>query len=95
MKVRLLLASCYSCLLTYVLDAPVIVKEPSQTVCLPFSFVPGMDVTSRLFRKAQATIAKQASALTPSASTPVHSKKKALEALLNVEQGMYFISLSL
>lgn len=63
-------------------DMPVVVKErPKSVRRLPYVLVPGMDANSRLFHKAQATIAKQASAL-PSSSSPAST-----ERLFNLQQG--------
>lgn len=45
--------------LTYFSDAPAPATSLGHTVCLPYHLVPGMDIHSRLFHKAVATIAKQ------------------------------------
>ena len=59
----------------FVLDPPVISKGKESTTnrtvrLLPYTDVPEMDCTSRLFRMAQATIAKQEKAALSQTSSP-------------------------
>lgn len=70
--------------------------EPrSYVVRLPYALVPGMDVNSRLFHKALATIAKQQrNSSAPPVSTPTASKstvsenKALFDSLFSLEQGI-------
>ena len=54
---------------------------------IPYVLVLGMDVNSRLFHKAQATIAKQAHAAASSASASSIEHKARVDCLLNLQQG--------
>lgn len=38
---------------------PVVVPETPTTVCLPYSLVPGLDMSSRSYQRAISTLAKQ------------------------------------
>ena len=79
------LISCFNWQIN-ALDTPVIVKERPKTVrLLPYVLVPGMDTSSRIFHKAQATIAKQTSAV-PISST--QAAPQAAENLFVLQQGM-------
>ena len=75
------------------IDLPAVGKERPATVrLLPYVDVPGMDVHSRLFHKAQATIAKQASlATTASSSSKSPEGKATTERLFNLQHGMLFL----
>ena len=62
-------------------------ERPQEVRILPYVLVPGMDIKSRLFHKAQATLVKQAAALSSSLTTlTVH--KTHLERLFSSPQGM-------
>jgi hypothetical protein len=62
---------------------------------IPYVLVPGMDVNSRLFHKAQATIAKQAHVAASSASTVSAERKAHVDRLFNLQQGTLRFLLSL
>ena len=58
-----------------------------QTVCLPYAFVPGMDMDSFLFHKANATLAKQIAA----GAKAISSSKGSVDRLFSAHQGMSVI----
>ena len=62
-------------------------ERPQKVRLLPYFLVPGMDINSRLFHKAQATLVKQAAALS-SSSTTLTARKTHLERLFSSPQGM-------
>jgi hypothetical protein len=63
---------------------------------IPYVAVPRMDLNSRIFRKAQATIAKQAAAASVSGTT---ERKAYFDRLFHLQQGtfifLYFVCLFL
>ena len=54
---------------------------------IPYVLVPGMDINSCLFHKAQATIAKQAHTAASSTSASSIERKARVNRLLNLQQG--------
>lgn len=48
-----------------------------------------MDVTSRLFQKAEATIAKQAASAPVASSSPSPTSKTSIERLVGLQQGSF------
>ena len=53
---------------------------------LPYVEVPHMDTSSHIFRKAEATVAKQVS---PSSSSTSSSSKASVERLFDIQQGTW------
>ena len=73
---------------TLLLDVSILDKDHTQKVRLiPYVLVPGMDTTPHLFHKAQATLAKQAAAMS-SPSTSLTARKTHLKRLFHSQQGM-------
>ena len=54
---------------------------------MPYDLVPGMATDSRLFRKAQVTIAKQAAALSASPLSVTTTRHASVDRLFNLNQG--------
>ena len=82
----------YSCLAIFLLtpghpDPLMNTKERSDKSVrlLPYVLVPGMDTSSRLFHKAQATISKQVP--TPTPSPPASEHKAHVDRLFSLQQG--------
>ena len=67
-------------------ETPVTTQDSTKKVrLLPYVLVPGMATDSRLFRKAQVTISKQATATSPPASKDV-----SVERLFTLQHGNSF-----
>jgi hypothetical protein len=82
-----------------VLDTPrvVIPKKPATKKAvrlLPYDAVPKLDISSRLFQKAEEKIAKQAAPTLVASNSKSPTPKTSLERLAGLQQGMsYFILL--
>ena len=68
-------------------DTSIVIKDCPKTVrFLPYDLVPNLDTSSRLFRKAQAVIAKQAAPSSSSSSVAL-DHRASLDRLFNLNQG--------
>jgi len=77
-------------------DTLAVVKDRPKTVrFLPYENVPGMDKNSRLFVKAQATIAKQVAppSASPSSSPGSTSRPVSIDRLFDLNQGELILDL--
>jgi hypothetical protein len=83
-----------------VLDTPrvVIPKKPVASAksvrLLSYNKVPKMEVTSRLFQKAEAMVAKQAASTPRASGSSSPTSKMSLERLSGLQQGMSYFSFS-
>lgn len=80
----------------YTADAVLFISEPSAVIkegaakvrLLPYVLVPNMNVSSRVFHKALATIDKQSTVSAPSSGSTISPARKAqIERLFHSQQG--------